>query len=142
MWAARCSVHNPGAPLIHAPRSPPVIQVYEGLKFKLTLSFPAEYPYKAPTVIFATPCFHPNVDMEGRICLDILKEKWSAVHNVRTILLSIQSLLGGACGARLACGATCTRRCVRVGVCADAMHCTMHTRMRAVTPQSPTTRAR
>ena len=30
----------------------------------------------------------------GGICLDILKEKWSAVYNVRTILLSIQSLLG------------------------------------------------
>jgi len=37
---------------------------------------------------------HPNVDQYGNICLDILKEKWSAVYNVRTILLSIQSLLG------------------------------------------------
>jgi ubiquitin-protein ligase len=28
---------------------------------------------------------------------DAPQEKWSAVYNVRTILLSIQSLLGGAC---------------------------------------------
>ncbi|XP_037858102.2 ubiquitin-conjugating enzyme E2 C-like isoform X2 [Chlorocebus sabaeus] len=28
------------------------------------------------------------------ICLDILKDKWSALYDVRTILLSIQSLLG------------------------------------------------
>lgn len=34
------------------------------------------------------------MDAHGNICLDILKEKWSAVHNVRTILLSVQSLLG------------------------------------------------
>jgi ubiquitin-conjugating enzyme E2 C len=34
------------------------------------------------------------VDTHGNICLDILKEKWSAVYNVQTILLSIQSLLG------------------------------------------------
>jgi len=68
--------------------------VYEGLTFKLSLKFPTSYPYEAPQVTFITPCFHPNVDQYGNICLDILKEKWSAVYNVRTILLSIQSLLG------------------------------------------------
>jgi ubiquitin-protein ligase len=50
---------------------------YEGLTFRLSLAFTAEYPFKAPTVRFETPCFHPNVDMHGNICLDILKEKWS-----------------------------------------------------------------
>jgi len=68
--------------------------VYEGLTFKLLLKFPTSYPFEAPQVTFSTPCFHPNVDQYGNICLDILKEKWSAVYNVRTILLSIQSLLG------------------------------------------------
>ncbi len=43
---------------------------------------------------FETSCFHPNVDQHGNICLDILKEKWSAAYSVRTVLLSIQSLLG------------------------------------------------
>jgi ubiquitin-conjugating enzyme E2 C len=38
--------------------------------------------------------YHPNVDTHGNICLDILKEKWSAVYNVQTVLLSLQSLLG------------------------------------------------
>lgn len=68
--------------------------VYNGLSYKLSLKFPAEYPFKAPTVKFETPCFHPNVDQHGNICLDILKEKWSAAYSVRTVLLSIQSLLG------------------------------------------------
>lgn len=54
----------------------------------------ADYPFKAPAVRFDTPCFHPNVDQHGNICLDILKEKWSAAYSVRTVLLSIQSLLG------------------------------------------------
>lgn len=71
----------------------PVDSVYEGLKYKLRLDFKAGYPYTAPTVRFTTPCFHPNVDQHGNICLDILKEKWSALYEVRTILLSIQSLL-------------------------------------------------
>ena len=37
--------------------------------------------------------YHPNIDMSGNICLDILKEEWSAVYNVQTILLSVQSML-------------------------------------------------
>lgn len=72
-----------------------LLQVYAGLTYKLTLEFPHSYPYSAPIVRFATPCFHPNVDAVGNICLDILKEKWSALYDVRTILLSIQSLLSG-----------------------------------------------
>lgn len=68
--------------------------VYEGQKYHLTLDFSSAYPYEAPTVKFTTPCFHPNVDEHGNICLDILKEKWSALYEIRTILLSIQSLLG------------------------------------------------
>eukprot|EP01125_Pyxidicula_operculata_P004411 TRINITY_DN1676_c0_g1_i3.p1 TRINITY_DN1676_c0_g1~~TRINITY_DN1676_c0_g1_i3.p1 ORF type:complete len:179 (+),score=36.01 TRINITY_DN1676_c0_g1_i3:22-558(+) len=68
--------------------------VYEGLTYKLSIEFPPNYPYKAPEVKFENPCFHPNVDTAGNICLDILKDKWSPVYNVRTLLLSIQSLLG------------------------------------------------
>ncbi|XP_014671748.1 PREDICTED: ubiquitin-conjugating enzyme E2 C-like [Priapulus caudatus] len=68
--------------------------VYEGLTYKLSLEFPCAYPYQAPVVKFQTPCFHPNVDQSGNICLDILKEKWAASYDVRSILLSIQSLLG------------------------------------------------
>ncbi|KAG8348174.1 putative Ubiquitin conjugating enzyme [Trypanosoma vivax] len=68
--------------------------VYEGLEFQLSITFPPGYPYDAPNVRFITPCFHPNVDSRGTICLDILKEKWSAVYTVLKILLSIQMLLG------------------------------------------------
>ncbi|ANB13405.1 putative E2 ubiquitin-protein ligase UBC11 [Sugiyamaella lignohabitans] len=67
---------------------------YEGLSFKISLHFPQKYPFVAPTLKFISPMWHPNIDMAGNICLDILKEKWSAIYNVQTILLSLQSLLG------------------------------------------------
>jgi ubiquitin-conjugating enzyme E2 C len=66
---------------------------YEGQVYKLLILFSNDYPYKAPTVTFETMIFHPNVDTNGNICLDILKDKWSAIYNVRTILVSLRSLL-------------------------------------------------
>ncbi|CAL8117694.1 unnamed protein product [Orchesella dallaii] len=74
---------------IHGPEE----TVFSGLTFKLSLEFPSGYPYTPPSVKFISPCFHPNVDTAGNICLDILKDKWSALLDVRTILISIQSLL-------------------------------------------------
>ncbi|KAK4441430.1 Ubiquitin-conjugating enzyme E2 20 [Sesamum alatum] len=68
--------------------------VFEGTEYKLSLAFPSDYPFKPPKVKFETGCFHPNVDVYGNICLDILQDKWSSAYDVRTILLSIQSLLG------------------------------------------------
>jgi ubiquitin-conjugating enzyme E2 C len=66
---------------------------YEGLEYQLSIKFPEQYPFEAPHVAFLTPCFHPNVDVKGSICLDILKEKWSAIYTASQVLLSIQSLL-------------------------------------------------
>jgi ubiquitin-conjugating enzyme E2 C len=47
--------------------------VYAGMVYKLSLSFNIDYPFKPPKVKFENPCFHPNVDLHGNICLDILQ---------------------------------------------------------------------
>lgn len=73
-------------------RGPPQ-SCYEGGTFRLELFLPQDYPMVPPKVRFLTRIYHPNVDKLGRICLDIIKDKWSPALLITKVLLSIQILM-------------------------------------------------
>jgi len=80
--------------------------LYRGGYFKAQVKFPLDYPYSPPSMRFLTKVWHPNVYENGDLCISILHppvddpqsgelpcERWNPTQNVRTILLSVISLL-------------------------------------------------
>jgi len=66
---------------------------YHGGVYFLNIHFPADYPFKPPKINFTTKIYHCNINANGGICLDILKDQWSPALTISKVLLSICSLL-------------------------------------------------
>jgi len=84
--------------MIIGPKNTP----YFGGFFFFEIEFPKNYPKKPPSIKFLTidgkVRFNPNLYENGKVCLSILGTwsgpGWKPVMNLRSILLSIRSLLG------------------------------------------------
>lgn len=92
---ASCSAGPVGEDMFHwqATITGPNDSPYHGGVFFLSVHFPTDYPFKPPKVAFTTKIYHPNINSNGSICLDILRSQWSPALTVSKVLLSICSLL-------------------------------------------------
>ncbi|KAF9939197.1 Ubiquitin-conjugating enzyme E2 15 [Mortierella antarctica] len=80
--------------------------LYEGGFYRAIMTFPVDYPLMPPKLKFTSDMYHPNVYPSGEVCISILhppgedkygyeqaNERWTPVHTVETILVSVISML-------------------------------------------------
>jgi ubiquitin-protein ligase len=74
---------------ISAPEDTP----YAGGEFDFHFQLPPDYPFKAPKVRCLSFIWHPRIDAEGRIALQVLRERWSPALTITKISSTIRNLL-------------------------------------------------
>lgn len=83
------NIFGPYYVILKGPIDSPYLNGY----FKLRISFPSNYPFTPPLIVFETKIYHPNININGSICVDILKTEWTSAYYIDKILLSISLLL-------------------------------------------------
>ncbi|GAB2272856.1 Probable NEDD8-conjugating enzyme Ubc12-like [Dionaea muscipula] len=62
---------------------------YLGGKFVFSFQVAGVYPHEPPKVKCKTKVYHPNIDLDGNVCLNILREDWKPVLNINTIIYGL-----------------------------------------------------
>ncbi|KAL0248121.1 hypothetical protein GEMRC1_003357 [Eukaryota sp. GEM-RC1] len=71
----------------------PTATAFEGCSFNVRLTFPNDFPRSPPTAMFETSIFHPNISVEGNVCVNTLKRDWTSETTVSKVLHIISCLL-------------------------------------------------
>ncbi|RKP03337.1 hypothetical protein CXG81DRAFT_9668 [Caulochytrium protostelioides] len=72
----------------------PADTVYAAGIFVVDIQISDAYPFSPPKAKFDTRIWHPNISSQtGAICLDLLGSAWTPVITIKTLLISLQSLL-------------------------------------------------
>lgn len=64
---------------------------WKGAEFPFFFDIPADYPHKPPKVTLQSPCkiYHPNINLEGNVCLNILREDWKPVLDINAVIYGL-----------------------------------------------------
>lgn len=65
---------------------------YKGGKFVFDFVVPQVYPHEPPKVKCAQRVYHPNLDHDGNVCLNILREDWKPVLSISSCVYGLQFL--------------------------------------------------
>ncbi|KAI7733314.1 hypothetical protein M8C21_012371, partial [Ambrosia artemisiifolia] len=65
---------------------------YSGGKFTFTFQISSIYPHDPPKVKCKAKVYHPNIDLDGNVCLNILREDWNPILNINIIIYGLYHL--------------------------------------------------
>jgi len=66
--------------------------LWDAATYQFEITIPNDYPYKPPKVLCKTMIYHPNIDWEGHVCLNILREDWKPVLHLRAVIIGLVHL--------------------------------------------------
>lgn len=67
--------------------------LYRGGQFTFTFAVNQNFPHDPPKVRCREKIYHPNIDLEGKVCLNILREDWKPVLNLNAVIVGLQVCL-------------------------------------------------
>jgi len=66
--------------------------MYKDATFNFEVDIPTSYPYDPPKVLCKTLVYHPNIDWEGKVCLNILRQDWMPVLSLGSVIFGLMTL--------------------------------------------------
>jgi len=66
--------------------------IYENGIFTFSVKVSDQYPHEAPKVKCRHHIYHPNIDYDGNVCLNILREDWKPVLGINHVAFGLRSL--------------------------------------------------
>ncbi|KAI9684511.1 MAG: Chitin synthase, class 2 [Trizodia sp. TS-e1964] len=66
--------------------------MYKSGVFAFAFAINANFPHDPPKVKCQHKIYHPNIDLEGNVCLNILREDWKPVLNLNAVIVGLQFL--------------------------------------------------
>ena len=62
---------------------------WKGASYHFTFTIPPMYPHEPPKVHCHTKIYHPNINLQGNVCLNILREDWKPVLDINAVIYGL-----------------------------------------------------
>ena len=63
--------------------------LWKGATYTFTITIGHNYPHEAPKAHCKNLLYHPNIDLQGNVCLNILRADWKPVLGVNAVILGL-----------------------------------------------------
>lgn len=62
---------------------------WKGAKYMFSFVIPDMYPHVPPKVTCMNKIYHPNINLQGNVCLNILREDWKPVLDINAVIYGL-----------------------------------------------------